>query len=327
MAKFILGNAHRQRAVDNVVVRNALWLADLVFVGAFLGLFRWLPVSWGSAFGARLGRIFGTIAKRRTLHVRANLSLVLPEAPPAKIDRLASDVWANAGALVAQYPKLQILCDPAQDRLDIEIDEQIPAYGTPGASAVFVSAHIGNWEVAAAAVTRLGIAGCAMYAPLSNPWLDRKMLKYRAALGCDLIARDAGLRGFIETLRAGKSPLIVTDRRIEGGKPIPFFGEDKESSILPARLAMRFGVPLVPVEVTRLPGLRFRVRFHAPLRPCDPEATSDEQVMDLAHQINATFERWITSRPGEWLCTSKIWPSSVLRTKTDVYEPARGAAE
>ena len=319
MAKFILGNAHRNTAFNNVVARNILWFADLVFLGAVLGLFRILPVTWGSALGDRIGRLFGRIAKPRTRHVRANLSLALPDKSPAEIDRLASDVWGNAGAVFAEYPNLHVFGGRGRDRLEIEIDEQIPAYDTPGNPAVFVSAHLANWEVIGAAITRMGIPSCAMYAPLSNPWFDRKMRSYRSALGCELISRDAGLRGFLDALKAGKSPVIITDRRIEGGKPVPLFGEDKETSILPARLALRFGVPLVPVHAMRLPGARFRVRFHAPLHPRDPGAKRDDQAVDLAHQVNDTFEQWITARPGEWLCTSKIWPTSVLVAKTDIY--------
>ena len=327
MAKFILGNAHRNTAFNNALARNILWFADLVFVGAVLGLFRVLPVTWGSALGARVGRIFGRIAKQRTRHIRANLSLALPDKSPAEIDLLAQEVWENAGAVMAEYPNLPAFGDPRRDRLEIEGDEHISADQTSGRPVVFVAAHLANWEVIGAAITRMGIPSCAMYAPLSNPWLDRKMRSYRNALGCQLISRDAGLRGFLDALKAGKSPIIITDRRIEGGKQIPLFGEDKESSILPARLALRFGVPLVPVQAMRLPGARFRVRFHAPLHPRDPEADRDDQAVDLAHQVNDKFEQWITARPGEWLCTSKIWPSAVLQAKTDIYTEVRRAAE
>ncbi|WP_297774668.1 lauroyl acyltransferase [uncultured Roseovarius sp.] len=327
MAKFILGNTFRDKALDNAVARNTLWFLDLIFVGAVMGLFRVLPVRWSSAFGARLGRIFGKIAKQRNRHVRANLTLALPDRSPEDVNRLAGEVWANAGAVLAEYPNLKRIGDPRGDRIEIEILEQIPAYSEPDQPAVFVSAHMANWEVIALAITRLGLPSCAMYAPLSNPWLDRIMLNYREALGCDLVSREDGLRAFMDALKAGRSPTMITDRRIEGGKPIPFFGEDKASSILPARLALRFGVPLVPVQAERLPGARFRVRFHAPLVPSDLSADRDGQAVDLAHQINDKFEDWIKARPGEWLCTSKIWPSSVLRAKTDIYIQPRRAAE
>lgn len=319
MAKFILGSHLRHRALDNPVVSHALWFVDLVFVGSLTAFFQVLPLLWASGLGARFGRLLGRVFRNRTRHVRANLSLALPGRSPEEIARLAEDVWANAGAVFAEYPHLGKFTDPARGLLRIETAEPDPAYCHPGTPAVFVAAHMANWEVACAAMTQLGITSYALYAPLSNPWLDRLMLHYRRKLGCEAISREAGLRGFIEALKSGGSPAMIIDRRVAGGKPIPFFGAEKDSSTLPAGLALRFGVPLVPVQVERHPGARFTVRFHAPLTPRNPEADSNAQALDLTRQIHENFEHWISARPGEWLCTSKIWQGAVLRARTDVY--------
>ena len=321
LAKFILGNAFRDKAFANPVARRVLWGLDAAFVGLLLGIFRILPVSWASALGARLGRLFGRILKRRNRHVRANLSLALPDRSPGEIAALAGDVWANAGAVLAEYPNLYRIADPRRDFLEVEILEHIPAYDdAPNRPVVFVAAHMANWELPAAAIVRLGFQPRLMYAPLANPWLDRLMLYYRAALGGELVSRSAGLRGFLEALKNRMAVAMIIDRKIEGGKPVEFFGAEKSSSILPARLALRSQVPLVPVEILRLPGARFRIRFHPPLKPAVPHADLDNQTTDLTRQINAKFEDWIRARPGEWLCTSKIWPSAVLLAQTDIYE-------
>jgi KDO2-lipid IV(A) lauroyltransferase len=305
--------------MDNPVVSHALWAIDLAFVGTMIVFFRLLPLPWASGLGMRFGRLLGRVFRNRTRHVRANLSLALPGRSPEEIARLAEDVWANAGAVFAEYPHLAKYTDPARDLLRIETVEPDPAYCRPGTPAVFVAAHMANWEVACAAMTQLGINSYALYAPLSNPWLEKLMLHYRRKLGCEAISRSAGLRGFIEALKSGGSPAMIIDRRVAGGKPIPFFGAEKDSSTLPAGLALRFGVPLVPVRVERLPGARFVVRFHAPLKPRNPEADTDAQALDLTRQIHENFEHWISARPGEWLCTSKIWQGAVLRARTDVY--------
>jgi KDO2-lipid IV(A) lauroyltransferase len=320
VAKFILGNAFRDKAFGNPVARRVLWGLDVVVVGLLLGVFRILPVTWASALGARLGRLVGRILTKRTGHVRANLSLALPDRSGPEIEALAGDVWANAGAVMAEYPNLYRIADPRRGSLEIDILEPIPAYETPGQPVVFVAAHMANWELAAAAIARLGFRPRIMYAPLANPWLDRLMLYYRAALGGDLVSRSAGLRSFLDALKKRHAVAMIVDRRIDGGKPLDFFGAEKASSVLPARLSLRSGAPLVPVEIIRLPGVRFRIRFHAPLYPADPNADAETKAVDLTRQINAKFEDWIRARPGEWLCTSKIWPSAVLSAKTAIYE-------
>lgn len=319
LAKFILGSHLRHKALESRAASNLLWAVDLAFVGTMIAFFRILPLPVASAMGARFGRFLGRIFRNRTRHVRANLTLALPGAAPEVIARLAEEVWGNAGAVFAEYPHLAKFTDPARGLLRIETVEPAPAYCRPGTPVVFVAAHLANWEVACAAMTQMGIRSYALYAPLANPWLDRLMLRYRARLGCETVSREAGLRVFMQALKRGEAPAMIIDRRVEGGKPIPFFGAEKDSSTLPAGLALRFAAPLVPVQVERHPGARFTVRFHAPLSPRNPGADSDAQALDLTRQIHECFEEWITARPGEWLCTSKIWRGSVLRAKTDVY--------
>ncbi|MFB9150284.1 lysophospholipid acyltransferase family protein [Roseovarius ramblicola] len=320
MAKFILANVLRHKTAENRTATNALWLLDLAVIASVIGAFRLLPLPWASAAGARLGRGLGRVLKNRTRHVRANLGLALPDRSAEEIADLAGEVWANAGAVLAEFPHLARFRDPQGDRVEIAMDEQVLACRDAGQQMIFVAAHIANWEVVAATITRLGIPNCAMYAPLSNPWLDRRLRDYRRALGCGLISRDAGLRGFFKAFESGHSLSILTDRRIEGGKEIPFFGETKATSTLPARLALRLGAPLVPVQAQRLPGARFRVSFHAPLRPGDPAAGQGDQAIDLTRQINGKFEEWIADRPGEWVCTSKIWSSSVFRARKALHD-------
>ncbi|MBC7132378.1 MAG: lysophospholipid acyltransferase family protein [Roseovarius sp.] len=320
MAKFILGSHLRHKALESRAASNVLWAVDLAFVGALTGMFRVLPLPWASATGTRLGRLMGRVFRNRTRHVRANLTLALPDRPSEEIDRLAGEVWGNAGAVLAEYPHLGKFTDPARGLLDIETVEDDPAWCRPGTPVVFVAAHLANWEVACAALTQMGIRSHALYAPLSNPWLDRILLRHRARLGCETISRDAGLRAFLLALKKGEAPAMIIDRRVQGGKPVPFFGAEKPSSTLPAGLALRFGAPLVPVQVERHPGARFTVRFHAPLTPRNPEADMDAQALDLTRQIHEHFEAWITARPGEWLCTSKIWHGSVLRARTGIYD-------
>jgi len=141
VAKFILGNRLRNRTGGDTLLSRALWLADLVFIGAILGVFRVLPVAWASALGARLGRLLGRIMQTRSRKIRANLSLALPERSREEIDRLTGAVWANAGAVMAEYPHLRKLSDPGRGRLEIVTAEDGPAWLRPGHPVVFVAAH------------------------------------------------------------------------------------------------------------------------------------------------------------------------------------------
>ncbi|RRQ21038.1 lysophospholipid acyltransferase family protein [Thiohalobacter thiocyanaticus] len=313
MAKFILGNALRKKALDNSVLRHTLWLLDLLVIGLLYSLFRLLPVTWASRTGDWLGRRIGPWFRSRCDHMRANLGLAFPDKSPQEIEQLLPEIWGNAGAVLGEYPHLARIVDPRHDHLELVFEHEIPTYSDPTQPAVFVTAHIANWEAAGAALYRYRVPLSVLYSPLANPWLDRLLRRSRLALGCELISREASMRPFVQALKEGRSVAMIMDRRIEAGTPIPFFGADKPSSTLAARLALKFGCPLVPVELERREGPRFTITFHEPLLPANPDADAETQARDLTRQIHRHFEQWITQRPGAWFCSKKIWSSAILR--------------
>lgn len=313
LAKFILGNALRKKALHNRLLRHALWLLDLLVIGLLYGLFRLLPVAWASRTGDWLGRRIGPWFRSRCDHMRANLGLAFPDKSQEEIGRLLPEIWGNAGAVLGEYPHLARIVDPHHDYLELVFEHEIPTYSDPTRPAVFVSAHTANWEVAAAALFRFAVPLAVLYSPLANPWLDRLLRRSRRALGCELIPSTASMRPFVQALKQNRSVAMVMDRRIDQGTPIPFFGAEKPSSTLAARLALRFGCPLVPVQVERRGGPCFTITFHRPLSVTDPEADSAAQAWDLTRQIHRHFEQWITQRPEDWFCSKKIWSSAILR--------------
>jgi len=61
-------------------------------------------------------------------------------------------------------------------------------------------------------------------------------------------------------LRGGSGPpLPQHGRRVDEGRPVRFFGREKQTTLLPAKLALRFDCELVPVQVIRGKDARFRV--------------------------------------------------------------------
>ena len=132
-----------------------------------------------------------------------------------------------------------------------------------------MTAHQSNWEVVCSAMAKLGIPNASLYSPPTNPLLDRMLLESRRALNCELLPRENSARLLMRALKQGQTAAMVMDRRVDDGKPIRFFGRDKLSTIMPARLALKFNCDLVPVQVERLQDAHYRVTFHPPVRPRD----------------------------------------------------------
>lgn len=245
----------------------------------------------------------------RTGRLTRNLSVAFPEKSKPQIEQLAREVWGSVGRLLAEYPHLGTLCVDERDaRIETVLDWDLESYRRTGRPAVFVTAHLANWEMAAASVVAMGFPLAVVYTPLKNPVLDRMLQRKRQPMGCDFVAKTVAGRQLVRALRDGQSIGLLVDQRVGDGVPVPFFGREAITSITPARLALKFGCDLVPVQVERLDGARFRVTYHDPVKP-DTEAADDQQkALEMTRRINEHFESWIRKRPEQWICWKRRWP-------------------
>ena len=312
LARYLLGNAFHKKALRNPWLSRVLWALDYLLIRLLQGLLRALPVEQASRTGNRLGRWLTPLMGRKNDHIRRNLEMAMPDKSADEIERMIPAVWGNAGAVLAEYPHLARFANPVSGRIETVIRKPIPIYSDPTKQAIFVTAHLANWELVAAAICNFNVPCLALYTPPVNPWLDRMLLDSRAALGCQLLSRNNNLRPFIKAIENGCSLAMVMDRTANKGPEIPFFGAPKPSSTLAARLALRFDCPLVPVQTERLGAGRYRVTFHPPLNVSPSVKNLDDKSFDLTHQIHRHFEQWIRSAPQDWFCSKKIWRKDIL---------------
>ena len=324
MPEFIAGYPLRKIARKHEFLRRLLWRVDFALLWSLLKLYRLLPVEWASALGARVGAVIGPLMWRKTAILEENFRIVFPEKSPDEIKHLVKAFWPNAGRLLSEYTHLDhITNDRGGERLEVIVRDPDLTFRDRNRPAVVVGAHLGNWELAASALGRLGIENTALYTPPSNPWFERTLLESRAALKSELLPRDNCARPLIERLMAGRTVGMLLDRRVEGGKPITFFGRDKPTSIMPAKLALKFDCDLIPAQVERIKGAHFRVTFHPPVHPANPGDCKIDQAVDMIQQLHQLFESWIRQRPEDWFCSKRLWP----KARPDNPEKARHGSE
>ena len=306
MSEFIIGNPLRNVARKFRFLQLLLWRLDFALVWLVMKIAELLPIDVASRFGARAGSLLGPRMKRKTATYRENMAIAFPELSGVELDRLVVRAWGNAGRIVAEYPHLStILNDP--ERLIIDIREPIETYKNHSVPCVIVAAHQSNWEVVCSAMAKMGIPNASLYSPPTNPYLNRLLLDSRSALNCELLPRENAARLLMRAMKQGRTAGMVVDRRIDEGQPIEFFGRDKLSTIMPARLALKFHCDMVPVQVERLRDAHYRVTFHPPVRPTDTTVDEAAQAIDMIQQLHLQFEDWIRQQPQDWFCSKRLW--------------------
>ena len=68
---------------------------------------------------------------------------------------------------------------------------------------------------------------------------------------------------------------------MDSGRPVPLFGHDKMTTLVPARLALRTGAAVIPVFALPLPGGRFKMIYEHPVEPPPAGNLTPEEQMAL----------------------------------------------
>lgn len=268
-----------------------------------------------SAAGAWLLRRIGPRLDK-SQKIRDNLTIAFPDRNARQIEQLVTDAWGNIGAVVGEFPHLQRIQQEAGQRFEYVTHGDPLIFKQTGKVAVFVSAHLANWEIAPAAVIARGVPLTGVYTPLANPWLNRIICDARDSIGFPTVARDGAVRKLLRQMRQGRSVGLLVDQRVDTGERVQFFGHEMLTSTTPAQFALRFNCELIPVQVQRVGSARFRIVFHQPVTADDPTTDEQEKILQMTGKLNALFEDWIRQRPQDWMCSKRRWDKNLRPSAT-----------
>ncbi len=299
------------------LAKTLRYLAEAAPFFAFMGLFRLIGIDAASALGGFMGRhIFIHLPLAAT--ARDNLKAAYPQKTPAEIQAIVRDVCENLGRVVGEYSHLDKMTLGPGQRIEIEGTEHSEAAIARGKGVMFISGHLGNWEVMPIAAAHLHYEGGLVYRPPNNPYVDRWIGRQRAKLGpADQITKGAhGTRRIFTLLRRGKAIFMLVDQKTYEGVPVPFFGRDALTTPAPASLALKLGSVLLPTSCERTKGAHFKMKIY-PAVDFTPSGNADADALALTAEITAQIEAIVRQRPSQWLWVHHRWtmPRDLVKMK------------
>jgi KDO2-lipid IV(A) lauroyltransferase len=312
VARLLIGSSLRGLVERWPFIHRCIWGLEAALFSGFLLISWLLPLRWAQAMASR---VMGLVGPRQSKHrhVRRNLELAFPDKSDVQIELMGRAIWGNIGKVFAEYAHLFRIQRHVDACIEIRGRGHVEELVRSGRAAVLVAAHLGNWEIGGIAMRHLGLSVAGVYSPLQNPYLDWIVKRCRASHGSKLLPRDDSMRLMIREIINGRAVGLIMDQRVDSGSAVPFFGNDKWTTLIPARLALRHNVDLIPMRTERLPGGRFRVTFNPPVQPDVGSLDEVEQAKAMTARINDSFEAWIRERPEDWFCTTRLWPKDTRR--------------
>ncbi len=282
-----------------------------------LAVLRAVPPVAASNIGGAVARAVGPLVPVSRVALD-NLRAATPELTAAERGRIVRGVWENLGRTAAELPHLGRLkqntpSGPGWEISDPALIADIAARGGP---TIFVTGHIGNWELLATAGTAYGIKLSSMYRAAGNQHVDALINSLRAeatgatvpmfAKGADGARRAAG-----HLAKKGYLGLLV-DQKLNEGLRARFFGLPAMTTTAPAVFALHYRCPVIPIHVRRLGPARLRVEIEPPL-PLPDTGDRQADIALLTQRINDTIEHWIRADPASWLWLHRRWPKDVVQ--------------
>jgi|GEM_PF-747559 len=226
--------------------------------------------------------------------VQANLSAVLGEAQ-GRDPALAREVFRHFGRYLAEF-----LSAHQRERYPFVVEGLEPFEKFRGArpGPILLSAHIGNWEVAAIAVGRLGLRTGVVALPHQDPRVNQFFVEQRARCGVETIILGAGAtKQAMRFLQEGGMLGMLGDWDFAGnGLAVSCFGRRASVPRGPAVLSLRTGAPALPVFFIREGPWRFRFHVEPPIWP-----KAGDTVESLTQRYTEILERAIRRWPTQWM--------------------------
>jgi KDO2-lipid IV(A) lauroyltransferase len=300
--------ADRQLAVSSIFLwRRARWALEGAAMWAGYLVLAALGLDAASACGGALARAVGPhLRVSRT--ARRNLARTFPEKSAAELDGVLRGMWDNLGRTAAEYAHLGRIRTRGRDpRIELIGSENIDLLKGDGRPGIAYAAHLANWELPALVSALHGLPVTLVHRRANNPFAERLLRYCRRPVGGELVPKGpSASRRIRDVLRGGGHLGLLVDQKTNNGLRAPFFGRDAMTTPVVALCALAYGCPVVPVQVERLRGARFRVTVHPPLAIA---ATGDRarDVLAATSLINAGIEGWIRQRPDQWTWLHRRW--------------------
>ncbi|MEO6031954.1 MAG: lysophospholipid acyltransferase family protein [Burkholderiaceae bacterium] len=215
---------------------------------------------------------------------------------------------AQAGRLLMELPLLWLRpADvPLQPQVAWEHAELVTAALRRGRGVVFLTPHMGSFEVAAQAFAERFAPEfgpmTVLYRPARKAWVRRAMDTSRARANLATApASLAGVRQMLRALKRGEAIGLLPDQvPPEGlGVWVPFFGQPAYTMTLAARLVQQTGaVPLLAWGERLARGAGFVVHVSS-FDEALPRGGGDQA--ESAAAVNRAMERLILQRPQQYL--------------------------
>jgi KDO2-lipid IV(A) lauroyltransferase len=262
----------------------------------------------GLAFGVAQA-LYAILPKLRKT-AEFNLHLAFPEWSEAQRKAVIHGMLRNLGWMAAEFARL-----PRYRKENIEQLVVLDGHGNflaghgRGKGVLYLTGHIGAWELSSYAHALYGFPLHYMARPLDNARVNALVNEYRCLSGNRPIFKNESARVLLKILRESGTVGILADQNTmpEEGVFVDFFGETACTTTGIARVALHTGAAVVPGYAIWDEGIqKYRLRFEPPVELIRT-GDADKDILENTQRFAKVMEQIIRKYPEQWVWVHARW--------------------
>jgi KDO2-lipid IV(A) lauroyltransferase len=216
-------------------------------------------------------------------------------------------MWSNYGKTFVEYLFLKKF-EKNNSHIKIKGEHILEKIIRNNRSVIFVSGHFANFELMSMELTKRKISLATIYRPLNNFFLNPFMEYLRKKYICKNQIKKgmAGVKDAIKYIQKNFSIALMIDQRVSEGKKLPFFEYPALTTTLPAQLAIKYQLDIVPIYIARNKDEKFEMEIYEPIKILNKEDTETNKL-NITIQLNKITEKMISRDPGHWIWSHNRW--------------------
>lgn len=269
-----------------------------------------LPRGMARSLAAFVARVLYTMLRKLRRTAEFNLRLAFPDWSDAQRETVIRGMVRNLGWMAAEFARLsKYTKDNIEQAVVLSGHENFLEGQRRGKGVLYLTGHIGGWELSSFAHALYGFPLHYMARPLDNVRVDALVNRYRCLSGNQPIFKNESARALLRILRESGTVGILADQNTmpEEGVFVDFFGKAACTTTGIARVALHTDAAVVPGYAYWDQGIgRYKLHFDPPVELVRTGDTERDVYVNTQKFANV-IENIIRKYPEQWVWVHARW--------------------
>jgi len=269
-----------------------------------------MPRSMGRGLAAGVARTMYALLPKLRKTAEFNLRLAFPEWGNGQRDAVIRGMVQNLGWMAAEFARLpRYTKENIEEVVILDGHENFLEGQRRGKGVLYLTGHIGAWELSSFAHALYGFPLHYMARPLDNPRVDGLVNRYRCLSGNRPVFKNESARSLLKILRDAGTVGILADQNTmpEEGVFVDFFGTPACTTTGLARVALHTDAAVVPGYAYWDAGVgKYRLRFE-PVVELSRSGDTERDVLVNTQKFAKVIEEIVRKYPKQWVWVHARW--------------------